>query len=181
MFHKPFFKELALFLAEQISNYLKFQVTVVGIEMVKSDYRTMAAQFPEQAFLGLMNRDNHGFLIQCGSQWVMKATDRLLGGTGDGGATESSSSDYLTFSEQFFFKIFLEWHAAFFTQKELPLTLLRTERYSRNINLFFPDEKMIGITFQFKINTTFGTAFNYYFPQALLEKKKVKQMETADE
>ncbi len=174
MFYKTFFKESALSLAENISSYLKFQVSIVGIDMVKSDFRTLAQRLPEQAFFGLMSVENQGFLIQTGSQWIAKASDRLLGGTGTPQLLEGMPSDMTSFSEQFFFKIFLEWNASFFTQKEMPLTLLRTERYSRSISLFFPDEKMVSVTFQFKIDSTFGTAFQYIFPQVLLEKKKSK-------
>ena len=168
-----FFKSLTLNLSEHLAS-LNLRLTVQGIQIQERSYAALIATMPEYSHFAVLQSEDTMWAFHAGARLVAVCTDRMMGGPVESAPSESQQ---FTFSEQFFFKLLVEWVLQFGEHKKRNFTLQRIEHFSRSLHLFFHNESVQCVTIKLKLNPNLATTLQFIFPEGTLPKStRIKEL-----
>lgn len=162
-------KYLSLILSDKVSSLLKLNFDLKDIECKVEEYQMFTATAPKFCYIALFRFVNRGILLFVDPKIIYILSNRMLGGKG---IVEVRPKPVITMSEDFLGKKVVQWFYDFYRESKLDVTFLRIENDVNLIHFFYPDEKILSMQMNCRINGKPCGTISACYPQIIMDKKE---------
>lgn len=162
-------KYLSLILSDKVSSLLKLNFDMKNIECQEEEYQMFTSNIPKFSYIALFRFKNRGILLFVDPKIIYMLTNKMLGGKG---IIETKPRPVITLSEDYTGKKMVSWFHEFYRESKLDINFLRIEHDVNLIHFFYPDEKILSVKMNCKINMKPVGTISACYPQIIMDKKE---------